>query len=82
MTDIKVLKPLDDEGHEAFLSIVERWLADRKEGPQKLAAIAIIAVHADGTVGSMYEGGDHYYPLLGGLVSLQHRMEKESYEGG
>jgi len=71
------LKPLDDETHEAFMKIVEQWIENRRQGKARVVAIAIAAVHADGSVGTMYESCEDYYALLGALTSLQHRMERD-----
>lgn len=80
MGDFRVLKTQTGIDHEAVSDIVEKWLKDRQEGPP-LAAVAIVAVHADGSIGTMYDCGDKYFSLVGAMIELQHRMMRDGSGG-
>ena len=41
---------------------------------KEMAACAIVTVNGDGSVGTIFETGDHMFTLLGGVTYLQKRI--------
>lgn len=77
MGDLKVLKPQAEVAHETLLSDVEEWVGDRRKSDHKLAALAIVSVHSDGSIGTMYQNGDKFWALLGAMHALEWRMHRD-----
>lgn len=72
---LRILKSRPNRIGGFMLSLVEEWLKDREDDKGKvLTGVAIISTYDDGSIATIYDGGDDHFQLVGAVEELKRRM--------
>lgn len=65
---------------QLFGTLVPEMLRNLADGAEAhgAVAVALIAVHSDGSVATAFHAADKYHQLLGGTIELQRRIMEEA----
>ena len=77
MTNLNVVE-IPKRGPGAAHALCEKIIEEQRDRDGEMAAIALVVVHPDGSIGHAYVSEDHFFPLLGALRDLEHRMLRDA----